>query len=367
MLLDSSKERIFGLDFMRAGAILLVLFGHCLFIYPNASGYMAALMQICAFLGVEIFFVLSGFLIGGILYRHYIGEHFDFGTVSRFVRRRWFRTLPNYYLALLINIIISFSFIASDNEIWKYALFLQNFSGSMPLFFPESWSLSIEEYSYLLLPLLLLVSSLFFKPKNRSGFFLASTVFLILFFVMTKVGFHFSTHNTDMDRWNSSLKSIIIYRLDSIFIGVLCSWMAVNLASFWQRHSILFCILGFLMLGAMFVGVGYFQIAIERFPFFWNVCYLPWVSVTISLFLPILSTWKSSNSMLAKPIVFISIISYAIYLLHYSIILQLFRRYFADFFGAHWLTLAYLAVTMGASYLLYRFYEKPMMDLREKL
>jgi len=99
-----AKQRIFGLDLMRAVAILLVVFSHITWIVPNAKGLIPNLMSIAGVYGVEIFFVLSGFLIGRIVYRIYSSEDFGFSKVFYFWIRRWFRTLPNYYLALAVNI-----------------------------------------------------------------------------------------------------------------------------------------------------------------------------------------------------------------------------------------------------------------------
>ena len=57
--------------------------------------------------GVELFFVLSGFLIGGILIKTFQKDNsFGIKTISNFWIRRWFRTLPNYDLILILNIIV---------------------------------------------------------------------------------------------------------------------------------------------------------------------------------------------------------------------------------------------------------------------
>jgi peptidoglycan/LPS O-acetylase OafA/YrhL len=83
MLIDYHK-RIFGLDLMRAVAILLVVFSHVSCIMPKAQGFIPDLMSIAGVIGVELFFVLSGFLIGRIIYRLYVSEEFNFKSVSYF-------------------------------------------------------------------------------------------------------------------------------------------------------------------------------------------------------------------------------------------------------------------------------------------
>src|SRR5690606_29603633 len=173
-------KRIFGLDLMRAIGIGLVVFSHIRWIMPDAQGFIPDLMSISGVLGVEIFFVLSGFLIGRLLYRIYISDSFNFSKVLYFWVRRWFRTLPNYYLALLINICIAL-YIGTQlpSKLWQYVFFIQNFSQEMPLFFVESWSLSIEEFAYIIGPLLLYMI-LFVKTEiSKSKLFLGMTLFVI--------------------------------------------------------------------------------------------------------------------------------------------------------------------------------------------
>jgi len=76
MIEFQNKNRIFGLDVMRAAAIIMVLFGHCVWIYPEGNSVFHQLMVLSGFMGVETFFVLSGFLIGKICYQLYLKDDF---------------------------------------------------------------------------------------------------------------------------------------------------------------------------------------------------------------------------------------------------------------------------------------------------
>src|SRR5258705_3159660 len=149
----SDKDyRVFGLDALRALAILMVLAAHT---WPSKAGVQYA--RALAVLGVELFFVMSGFLIGSILLR--LAEEGCLGRLAGlfgFWRRRWFRTLPNYYLFLLLHLawrswVLGFPDVIGTY--WKYFLFLQNFHHAPSLFFPETWSLAVEEWFYLLFAL----------------------------------------------------------------------------------------------------------------------------------------------------------------------------------------------------------------------
>lgn len=361
------EARIFGLDLMRAVAILMVVLSHGLLIFP-LSPLISQLNSLMGFFGVEIFFVLSGFLIGRILYRLFMAERFRFSTVLHFLKRRWFRTLPNYFLVLLINIAIAFVLGYGLENSWRYFFFLQNFDTPMPAFFPESWSLSIEEFAYIFLPLALLIAAKFVKQQSRKNAFAIVVILLIFVGILLKIQYHATTLDTTLMQWNVSLKAVVIYRLDSIFIGVLFSWIALAFTGLWKKYKFHFAGLGILFLGFFTAGVGFFRLLIDTHPFFWNVVYLPMVSLSIAFFLPVLSTWKTISPGIKKPIVFVSLISYSMYLLHYSIILHSMQQYVVTKNPLHLIGffMAYLIMTIGLSYLLFKFYEKPMTAKREK-
>ena len=117
-------------------------------------------------------------------------------------------------------------------------------------------------------------------------------------------------------------------------------------------------------------GILPLNLTIEQNPFFWNVLYLPITSIAFAFFLPFFSEWKTYTNAVFYPIELISKISYSIYLLHYSVILLLLKTYFdtsqMSDFERHFFTLIYLLITFFLSFVLYRFYEKPIMNWRDK-
>ncbi len=164
--------RIPELDGIRGLAILLVVVWHYVastvrgVIPGSGPWYLLATLRL-TWSGVDLFFVLSGFLIGGILY-----DAKDSTTYYRtFYSRRIYRIFPLYFI--WIALFITGLYLAGPNSasalrtifnrdlpLWSYPLFLQNFSmvsGATfgPAWMAVTWSLAVEEQFYLLLPLLI--------------------------------------------------------------------------------------------------------------------------------------------------------------------------------------------------------------------
>ena len=137
----------FGFDLLRATAIALVLVSH-------AGGAFAAwlglpfphLLAVSGTFGVELFFVLSGFLVGRILWRT-VAATPTRATLGRFLVRRWMRTLPLYWLAVLVLAVLQPGSLLRD--VVRYASFTQNLlPPQLDWFFPVSWTLAVEEWFY---------------------------------------------------------------------------------------------------------------------------------------------------------------------------------------------------------------------------
>lgn len=379
-------SRIFGLDLLRAIAILGVLGSHILWIFPDATGFLSYLLKFGGVMGVEVFFVLSGFLIGRILYRIFTKIDFTIRDFKYFLVRRWFRTLPNYYVILILNILLVMA-IGRDlpDTLPLYFGFLQNFSHGMDIFFTESWSLPVEEFAYILGPLLLALSVFVFKKKRsfgakvdiqsktetvRSRLFIGVTVVVLFAFILNKVRYVTQLTDTSLEYWNVHLKAVVWYRLDAIYYGVLAAYFSLVYAEQWKKHAKLIAFLGvmfFLLLQGL---MSVYQLTSDKSPWLWNVFYLPIMSVIYALFLPVLSQWKEKPKFLGKTITWISLISYAVYLLHYGIVLQIMRWIWPtammSFSMRTIYALLYLIFVFGISYGWYRLFEKPMMDIRDR-
>jgi len=356
---------------MRAAAILFVVCSHALWVFPEAEGSIVSLLRLSGVMGVEIFFVLSGFLIGRILFRIFTNENFKPKHLSYFLIRRWFRTLPNYYLVLLINIVVVVLLGRSLPETLPlYFGFLQNFNFGMDIFFTESWSLPIEEFAYVIGPLLFYLVLLPKFKISKVKLFFWVTLAIIAFFFVTKVVYNHQTTANTLDYWNVELKAVVLYRIDAIYYGVLAAYISLTRINFWKKYTALLFFLGMVLFLGIHWLIGTAGFSTQSQPFFLNVLYLPLCSLSIALSLPVFSRLKKAPFKLVRPLTFISLISYSMYLLHYSIILQM-MRYFISSEGftnlQKWaFVFGYLALTILLSYLLYRLYEKPMMDLRDR-
>ena len=146
----SSNRRINGLDTLRAAAIIWVLIYHYQVVVSGKPTF--GVLGTIGWAGVDLFFVLSGYLIGNqILAPFARNEAF---SLKVFFARRLLRTLPNYYVTLAVYLLLP-SALAGTNtaSIWRFLTFTQNIGLHYGETFSHSWSLCIEEQFYLILPL----------------------------------------------------------------------------------------------------------------------------------------------------------------------------------------------------------------------
>lgn len=148
----TEKLRDWSLDVLRGLAVLLVLIRHGILFPEDVSRVLHdvnGVVQTGGWIGVDLFFVLSGYLVSGLLFSEY--RRAQRLRIGRFLWRRGMKIYPAY-LALIIVTLIGASFgfanqVTLDTVIAQL-LFLQNYIG---LFWAHTWTLAVEEHFYLIL------------------------------------------------------------------------------------------------------------------------------------------------------------------------------------------------------------------------
>lgn len=388
--LDTSHTtRVFGLDVMRAIAILIVVDAHATIALQDyySGGFWHQLLPD----GVELFFVLSGFLIGGILIRSYEKKgRFDGDLLLNFWTRRWFRTLPNYYLVLCGLILVALGrawrsglhhALPAKGVLINYFFFLQNFTRFVPDFFPETWSLAIEEWSYISLPLVLwAMHTLLPAQWPRQRIVLVSILLVIL---CTNLFRLISALQIPIAAGELGYRGIVVARLDAISYGVLAAYVRQYFPERWQNKlfrrrlfgiglvmTILTAFSASIYILKFYVDLGIYP----AYVFYKRTFYFLLIGLSMALLMPYMDGWKTATGGwkklgLASFITHISLISYSMYLLNLTpIMLTVVERIPSTSLLVGWLKVGlFWGLVLVLSTLLYKFFEKPVTELRERL
>ena len=366
--IDISPKRIYGLDILRAMAILFVVIGHGKEILPKSFGYFH---NYIVFDGVSIFFVLSGFLIGGILIKTFERKKANGRMLFNFWIRRWFRTLPNYFLILLVLLWLTHLDYPSYNfmKVKEYFYFSQNLWTNHPPFFPEAWSLSIEEWFYLLLPMFLFALVKIARLSTKKAILL-SALFVLLAATAFRY-YRFSTVELETAKsFDDLFRRQVITRLDSLMYGIIGAFALFYYRDFWFKYKKTALILGIVLM----VGLRAFSImGLNPLRGLFNCVFSFSVTSTGTLLLlPYLSDLKRGKGFVFKALTRISLISYSMYLVNFSLVLkQLLRRLdLRTLMGDSALTVfteyvLFWILTIVLSTLIYKYFEIPTMNLRD--
>jgi len=341
----------------------MVILSHARFpllsIYPRLSA-----LSIFGFLGVELFFVLSGFLIGGIILRSF-GDSPGRKNLKSFWIRRWFRTLPNYYLFLLVNWLF---FPANGHSLRassSYLLFLQNLAWPAPSFFNESWSLAIEEWFYLVFPILLVAAS---KIRREKRFAVAASLgALFLFSTLAR----FAAVGIWNPSFDAGVRKVVVFRFDALMLGVLAAFVRAYRPAAWIRLRG-----AGLAAGTLFGSVvAWSYYALDRdTSLFSRTLLFTLASLSVFCFLPWLDSWESAEGPAARAVRNISLWSYSLYLCNIPV-QHVLTKVFGDprLAGAplslmkpQALAAAFVGLSILLSALCYRYFEKPAMNLRDR-
>lgn len=361
----TGSARVFGLDVLRAIAVLSVLAGHTLD-HGKAPQWMLQYVRPLAFYGVEIFYVLSGFLIGHILLRSVAaGKLHAPADIFDFWKRRWARTLPLYMFFLLVYLRFDYHGPADLRQVWSFLAFLQNFAWHIPPFFTHSWSLAVEEWFYLLLPVVFMAFHWVLRSDGKA--ILATAAVFLLVPLMSRLAM--GQHVTDWPGYDGYIRQTVVCRLDSIFMGVLCAYARIHHPNFFDRSAKFWWAgLGlFVLLYVILSGVHYFNpVSVWA-----QAIYLPLLSFSIACMVPAASKMRSTGlSVVDAFISHTSKVSYSLYLGHIcmlTLVLGIMDQlgWVAD--SLHRTALLYIVLTIfyyALANLTYLFVEQPYIKLR---
>lgn len=352
------KNRHLGMDIVRAFAVLTVLIGHALIFFP--AYFKVTWLMYFAVFGVELFFALSGFLIGTILIK--VSQHnFTLKKLINFWIKRWMRTIPVYLFIVLLIIIFN------QKLYFSYFLFIQNFYPDQLQDFPVSWSLTIEEWFYVSFPLLMYIINGIGKLIKASLQKIIIPLSIVIF-----IGVPLLLRFLEIDNnlnWDNNIRKQIHLRLDGIAYGVLLAYF-YNLNQGWFHHRQRTKTLGLLVaFGFMLIWWFYNQninIFKAKSSVLNNIVFYPIINIYCMLFVAFFLRFKNySTQVIQKIILFLSLTSYSLYLIHFPIYLWFYQKSESALGAIFYLILAILCLLILGT-ILYKTIEKPFIDLRNK-
>lgn len=350
---------------MRAIAILWVMLWHMhlalrpgLWSLPGRYGWM----------GVDLFFVLSGYLIGSQLLRPYTRGSRP--SIGGFYMRRAFRVLPAYLTVLLIYFAIpAFREAPGLSPAWQFLTFTENFriNYASDQAFSHVWSLCVEEHFYLILPLLILLL------MRRPTFGKALTLILAILCFGIAIRAYIYIHQVQAfpredDAFALAYVEKIYYpthtRLDGLLVGVTLAIIKTFRPVWWQpamSHGYL------LLASGLALCAWAMWLFSDRLSFSASVIGFPLLAVGLGL---LIASSIAPSSPLSKIRGFglIAALAFSTYLTHKEII-HLIRIHLPRLVESRgWLALfAYFAFSFLVAFVLYLAIERPFLRLRERI
>ena len=293
--------RIKGLDILRGLAIIFVLFRH--------SELEHNLIKDFGWLGVDLFFVLSGFLVSGLIFKEYLRT--GSSNIKRFLIRRGFKIYPPFYIFLLVAIVIRLierGTFYHVNHFLSEVFYMQSYFQRI---FNHTWSLAVEEHFYIGFAIIVFIALKLKMLTNKKAVIISLIALLLTTFAMRfYVSYPHRGESFGFDQTH--------LRADGIIIGVLISYLYyfTGFFSWFVRHRWLFFFVavGLVIPGFVYKGAGFFM----------NTYGLSMVNLGFGIFtlLSLLYTQKTTNLLLrliSHPInllCYIGVHSYSIYLWH---------------------------------------------------
>lgn len=358
---EPRQNKFHGLDHLRSLAIIFVLLFHYRAFFPHPEWFPEVFKF--GWTGVDLFFVLSGFLIASQLFASI--EEKGLFSIREFFIKRIFRILPIYYVVVAIYFFFpSFHEKESLPPLWKLLTFTQNigFDSTNHGTFSHVWSLCIEEHFYLTLPLVLLI---ILKIKSRHSFLILPTLFIIQIALRAWIYSYFLSSPDSGYSWFEIIYYPTYSRLDGLLIGV-------SIAAFYQFSRTSFSTLSkygnwLVLVGVLvLIVVYYFASAFGSYSL--TIFGLPFIAIGYGLIVlgaisPVSFLFKFKSQIST----WLATLSYGIYLIHKGII-HLSQDFFIEFEIAKKSDLTFalsIIMCLLCASLLNQIIEKPFLRMRK--
>ncbi|NOK35433.1 acyltransferase [Corallococcus exercitus] len=352
---------------LRCLAILVVVFFH----YPRPEGHEAYhVFANFGWTGVELFFVLSGFLIGSQLLEPV--SRGETPSLKRFYLRRSLRILPSFLVVLALYLFVpAWPERPVVTPAWRFLTFTQNFGLSINGF-SHAWSLCVEEHFYLVLPLTVLA----LRGRLRAPSLIALAAAVMLGGMLLRGGLwmqSFSTLGPEEPGWRD-YDRLLYYptyaRLDGLTCGVLLAALRVFRPEAWERwtrgaRAGGMAFIGLACLGGvLFLNEEYYR----NLPY--TVVAFPLVSLGFAALVMALAGPSASRVCARIPgVKTFAVLSFTVYLTHKAM-----QHAVRDALKPHGMDAFHVVTVLGgvvavllASLALHQGVERPMLKLRERL
>lgn len=360
-----TNNRIHGLDTLRSSAIILVFMYHYMCFVSNQPTF--GFLSNIGWVGVDLFFVLSGYLIGHQIFSPIAGQREL--SFKIFYYRRLLRTLPNYLFILGIYFLIpGFSEHAALPSLWKFLTFTQNFGLQAGTGFSHAWSLCVEEQFYLILPILALI--IIYKKSIHVGWVTLLSLLIAGIFLRGYLWIYY-THHAGKNfgpLYYTKIYYSSFCRLDELVFGVAIAMLRDFHKNVWvkitERGNLI------LLIGIIGSGISFYMFLHYHYGFFMTAFGYPLLAMSFAaLTLAALSPSSYLHNVRIPGAATLAVWSYAIYLIHKPISVIVYSELTKWRISASSLfaiiTIVFVSLISGG--LLYVFIETPFLKLRDKI
>lgn len=281
----SASERVVSLDLLRGLAAFAVMIPHFFMYYLGAASTMAEVVSVTA---VEVFFILSGYVLGPQIVL--CAQRRNWATLRTFLLRRWMRTIPSYLVALLAISVIFHALGSAD--FLRYGGYVQNLFSQYNTqdYYPVAWSLSVEEWYYVVFPPFLLLYGALIRRRSQWFDYLCAVLLFIGGISLIR-----SLYGDTVD-WGAQVRRVVVFRVDSIAYGFLL-YLVLQRAKF--EWNVRLRVLAFLLLAVTTIALLHINSRMFANDTSWLRQIHPFVSAAFGM--ATLVFFLSINSLLQAP------------------------------------------------------------------